>query len=121
MAQTLEAPTKITIRSQVLHPPKKETDVYITKSTSISSMVPNIEKKIFKYGFVDLHSLGAANYKCLKIGMLVKKSHPNEIVAKVSTDTTETTNFTIPIGKDSQEKEANHMLINSVTVHISKM
>ena len=118
MSLALEAPTSLRVRGQVTHEAKKETDIYFTKNISINSIIPIIEKKIHKFGFVNLHSLGAANYKALKVGVMIQKTHP-EIKADVTTGTIETTDFIIPLDS-SQERQSNNRSMNSVLICLHK-
>ncbi|KAH0790411.1 ribonuclease P protein subunit p20-like [Histomonas meleagridis] len=115
---SLQAPSSIRIRGQVTHEAKKETDVYFTKDISLNSIIPIIEKKIHKFGFVNLHSLGAANYKALKVGVMIQKAHP-EIKADVTTSTVETTDFIIPI-TPGQERQSNNRSMNAVSIYLHK-
>ena len=111
-----EKPT-ILVRSQIFHQPKKETDFYITKNSIFSSLLPSIEKKIHKFNFVDIHSLGAANYKALKLALAVVKSHPNELDTEIKTETVGTNDFVLPVN-ESQTQETKHREINCVHIHI---
>lgn len=107
----------IVIRSKIIHDTKKETDIYMTKNSMITSLIPTIEKRLHKFGFVDLHSLGAANYKALKLALLVVKAHPDELRTSIKTDTVETNDFIVPTTPD-QQRETKHRELNSVHIHI---
>lgn len=105
------------VRSKITHDSKKETDIYMTKNSMFTSLIPTIEKRIHKFGFVDLHSLGAANYKALKLALLIVKAHPDELKTSVKTETIETNDFVVPLTPD-QQRETKHRELNSVHVHI---
>ncbi|KAK8891018.1 hypothetical protein M9Y10_028221 [Tritrichomonas musculus] len=113
----IEEQEPLIIRSKIVHDSKKETDIYMTKNSIITSLISTIEKRIHKFGFVDVHSLGAANYKALKLALLIVKAHPNELDTTVKTDTVETNDFVVPTTPD-QQREVKHRELNSVHIHI---
>lgn len=115
----MEVPDPIKVRSQILHEKKTETDVYLTKESSITGSITTIEKKIHKHGTVIIHSLGAANYKALKIALMVQKAHPGIIKSQITTDTVGTNDFYVPV-HPTQQREVKHREMNAVTIVLSR-
>lgn len=109
--------SSVVIRSQVIHDKKTETDIYMTKNSIITSLIPKIQKIIHKHHFVDLHSLGAANYKALKLALLIKKAYPKELETDIKTETVGTNDFFIPTTPD-ESQTIKHRDLNAVHIHI---
>lgn len=113
----MSVPDHIVVRGQITHAKESATDVYVTKDSSISAVISVLEKKIHSHGTATLHAVGAANYKALKISVMLLNAHPGILDTNVTTDTIQTHDFHMPTvaGKETEIKER---MVNSVAITI---
>jgi hypothetical protein len=115
----MTVPSQFRIRGPILHPERSDTEIYITKNSAMSSVFPDAEQALRKYGSVTLHATGAAIYRALKFAVALDKAHPHLLTLTVSTRTIETTDYLLPLASGAQ-REARARCLNAVDILISR-
>ena len=113
-------PSHVVVRGQLQHDEPDKTDLYVTKDSSIAGAVAAAERKIRDSGAVVLRATGAANYKALKVAVMLTKAHPGVLKTSVETSTIETRDFLVPTSNKS-EQEVRERNLNAVAVTVSKL
>ena len=113
-------PSHVVVKGQIAHDKGNENDVYVTKASSIAGVVAILERKLRTFGSVNVHAIGAANYKALKICVAICKAHPGILKTEIETGTVETRDFLIPTTAQAQ-REIKERNVNSVKITITKI
>lgn len=108
----------IKIKANIIRHDRKKNEVYITKDIPLSPTLLKIKQILKSHETVKLYSVGAANYKALKIALIIKKNVQN-LTSEISSSTYSTTDFYIPKFSNLEKREVKRNM-NSLIIILSK-
>jgi hypothetical protein len=111
--------THFRVRGQLEPKLGADTDVYVTKKSSVDGVITAISKTIRKHGCVTLHATGAANYKALKIVAALQKACSGSLTTNISARTLDSTDFYLPtVSEENEETKTGH--VNGIGIKITR-
>jgi hypothetical protein len=114
-------PTQLRIRGPLPPSQHSNTDLFITKDCSSTSVFRSAERSLRHFHSVTFRSTGAANYRALKLAIALSKSHPKQLTFSVTTHTIETTDFYLPLTSSSSSsvRDSRNRHLNGISILIS--